>query len=72
MICQQWAAVISSISRLFSVKISEQCSPTWCGLLQSEVYDTYVKCPSAESVDENADVNFAVKEFQGEKQYIIW
>jgi hypothetical protein len=38
MICQQWAAVISSISRLFSVTISEQCVMSWCGILQSNVY----------------------------------
>jgi hypothetical protein len=46
MICQQWAAVISSISRLFSVTISKQCvryTSEQCVFL----YDTYVKYGSA-------------------------
>jgi hypothetical protein len=33
MICQQWTAVISSISRLFSVTISEQCVLLWFSIL---------------------------------------
>jgi hypothetical protein len=49
MIFQQWVEDISSISHLFSVTISEQCVPSWCGILESEVYfrDTYVKCETA-------------------------
>jgi hypothetical protein len=35
MICQQWAEVIRSISRLFPVTISEQCVPSWCGILRA-------------------------------------
>jgi hypothetical protein len=50
MICQQWAAVISFISRLFPITISEQCVPSWCGILLEQLvffYDTYVKYGSA-------------------------
>jgi hypothetical protein len=32
MICQQWAAAVIYISRLFSVTISEQCVTSWCGI----------------------------------------
>jgi hypothetical protein len=51
MICQQLAAVISSISHLFSVAISEQCGTSWCSICTSEqcvfLYDIYVKYGSA-------------------------
>jgi hypothetical protein len=49
----EWAAVISSISRLFSVSISEQRGASWCVMvryiLKQRVflYDTYVKFGSA-------------------------
>jgi hypothetical protein len=49
MICQQWAAIINSISHLFSVTNSEQCvvilryNLDECVLL----YDAYVKYGSA-------------------------
>jgi hypothetical protein len=38
MICEEWTEVISSISRLFSVTISEQWVPSWCGILHSNVH----------------------------------
>jgi hypothetical protein len=36
------------------------------------LYATYVKYGSARSVDENFDVNFVMKEFPADKQFIIW
>jgi transposase len=45
-ICQQYSAVISSISHLFSVTVSEDCDTSWYCILQSNVlfpYDSYVK-----------------------------
>jgi hypothetical protein len=36
------------------------------------VYDTYVKYGLLESVGENFDVNFVVKEFPADKQFTIW
>jgi hypothetical protein len=50
MICQQWAAVNSSISRLFSVVIREKCVLSWCGILKENrvfLYDAYMKYASA-------------------------
>jgi hypothetical protein len=38
MICQQYAAVTSFISHLFSVTVSEQCHTSWCDILVSNVY----------------------------------
>jgi hypothetical protein len=32
MICEQAAAVISSISQLFPVTVGEQCGMSWCGM----------------------------------------
>jgi hypothetical protein len=47
MICEQQAAVISSISHLFSVTVCEQCGMSWCSILYSNLYlcmnDIYVK-----------------------------
>jgi hypothetical protein len=36
------------------------------------LYDTYVKYDLLESVGENFDVNFMMKEFPADKQFIIW
>jgi hypothetical protein len=51
MICQMWAAVIRSISHLFSVANSEKCGTSWCGILYSNVHFSvapmYVKYGSA-------------------------
>jgi hypothetical protein len=46
LVCHQWAAIISSVSILFSVTISEQFVPSLCGILQSKMYfcfKTHVK-----------------------------
>jgi hypothetical protein len=37
MICQQQAAVISSISHFFSVTVSEQSGMSWCSILWSKI-----------------------------------
>jgi hypothetical protein len=50
MICQQWAAVISSISNLFSVAVSEQCGTSMVRYTLEQrvfLYDTYVNYGSA-------------------------
>jgi hypothetical protein len=36
------------------------------------LYNTYVKYGSVESVSKNFDVNFMMKEFPADKQFIIW
>jgi hypothetical protein len=64
MICQQWAAVFSSISLMFSVTISEQYVPSWCRILLSNLY--LCMTPTCytdllEDVVENFDVNFAME-----------
>jgi hypothetical protein len=36
------------------------------------LYDTYMKYVSLESVGENFDVNFVMKEYPADKQFTIW
>jgi hypothetical protein len=71
MICQLWGVVISSISCLLSVTVSEKCVRHGGYTLEQHafLYDTYVKCGS---VGENFDINFVMKEFPRDKQFIIW
>jgi hypothetical protein len=74
MIYQQWAAVISSISRLFSAAITEQCVPSWCGILRSNVYFCMTPTLNTDLVGsggEYFDVNFVLKKFLADKQFTI-
>jgi hypothetical protein len=58
LIYQQWAAVISSISCLFSVTISEQCVTLWCGILQSSVSQ-----PPGRGPVPGPEINYTVPSF---------
>jgi AraC-like DNA-binding protein len=61
LICLQWAAVISSVSRLFSVTVNEQCGMSRCHILQSNMYlcmTTTWNMDLLESVGEYIGVNF--------------
>jgi hypothetical protein len=73
--CQQWTEVISSISHLFLVTISEHYGPSWCGVLQSKVY--FCMTPTwntdlLKSVGGNFDISFVMKEFPADKRFTIW
>jgi hypothetical protein len=58
MICQQWAAVITSISRLFSELVSSVLRHDAVYFRERVfLYYTYVKYDLLESVGENFDVN---------------
>jgi hypothetical protein len=71
MIYQQWAAVISSISRLFSVRISAQCGTSQYGILQSKAYCCMSPVRNTDLL-ESVDENFVLKEFPAEKRFTIW
>jgi hypothetical protein len=72
---QHLAAIISVISRLFSVTIREHCVPSWRCIIRIEqrvfLYDTYVKYGYAERVGENLEVNFVMKEFKADEQFTV-
>jgi hypothetical protein len=38
MICRQWAAIISFSNCLFSVTVSKQGVPSWCGIFERNAY----------------------------------
>jgi hypothetical protein len=67
--------VISGMSHLFPVNTkSAVCHDMVRNTLEQRVfpYDTYVKYNLLESVGEKFDVNFVMKEFPADKQFIIW
>jgi hypothetical protein len=68
MICQQWAAIISSISHSFSITINEQCVLSWCYFSMTPTWNMDL----LEGVSKNFDVNFVMKEFPADKQFTIW
>jgi hypothetical protein len=71
MICQQEAAVISSISHLFSVIVSEQHGTSWCNILQSNSYFCMTPVWNTDLL-ESVGENFVMKEFPVHKQFTIW
>jgi hypothetical protein len=75
MICQQWVAVISSISCLFSVTVSEQCVISRCSMIQSNIYYCITPLWNMDMLEndyKHSEICFTMKEFRADKPFTIW